>query len=107
MTNEKYPTNDKELERKAAQDKSAREELKEKVRATSLYQAHFLIKHKNLDYKFLDTLIEKGLQAFDVAFNLYVKNGNIYDENANFSPYFGWFARQKMIEYLDTEEWSS
>jgi hypothetical protein len=104
---EENPLNDKNLEKKAATDSNAREKLRQAVGTTAVYQAQGIIKVKGLDIAIETELVGAGMSVFDTAFNLYIKNGQTIDESMNFSPYFGWWARQAMIEFLKTKTFLS
>lgn len=97
------PLNDKDLEKRAAADKAARGELQEAVQPTLSHQADNLIQSQSLDGHVKEDLVTAGGLAFDHAFNTYVQNGRVYDDNDNFSPYFGWWARQAMVEYMENK----
>ncbi|HVB19770.1 MAG TPA: hypothetical protein VNF51_00565 [Candidatus Paceibacterota bacterium] len=98
---EEDPLNDKDLEKKAVTDLNAREELRQAVRTTALYQARQIIKVRQLSATLETKLVDAGMSTFDTAFNVYLKSMQIVEEDMNFSPYFGWWARQAMARYLE------
>lgn len=99
----KYPVNSKELELRAMVEGQALEVLRKVVVATAIYQAERMIANRNLKEDMLPELIESGMGVFDQAFNRYVEKGTISKAAMNFSPYFGWWARQAITSHLAEE----
>ncbi len=97
---EEPPINDRELEKRAAYDNEAREELRGAVETTAKYQAERIIVLRKLSIDKLKELTDAGMTAFDHALNLYLKSGMLM-EDTNFSLYFGWHARQAIVARLD------
>lgn len=98
------PENDKGLEKKAVESLIAREQLRIVVIDTAKHQAREMIYSRGLPDSEEEKLIAAGMIAFDVAFNVYLKNGHVYNNEKNFSPYFGWWARQSMLQNYFNEE---
>ncbi len=96
------PVNDKELEQRASVDPDAREELRQFVAANAKQQAEEIIKAQSLDRALTGELESAGMRVFDMAFNIYLKYGGTFEERTAFAPYFSWWARQSMLEHLET-----
>jgi len=92
--------NDKELEQRASYDPEAREELRKAVAAIAILHARDLAEARALDEKYVPQLATAGMGVFDQAYNVYMKYGGVFEETTAFAPYFGWWARQAMIEYI-------
>ncbi len=96
------PKNDKELEKRAAMEPAAREELRKVVMVTALYQAQGVIEALKLDKSREKELASIGMTAFDKAFYHYMKYGHITENtDYTFSEYFGWWARQAIVSYIE------
>lgn len=93
---------EKELILKAITDPDSREQLRVHLRAKTEEQAELLITNFKYDSIHKNKMIEAGLSAFDNAFNIYLKNStHIQNPEILFSEYFGWFARQAMVKYIE------
>jgi hypothetical protein len=93
--------NDKDLEIRAVTNPVAREELQFSVRPAVLNQVKHVSALRNISKGKETELVNIGMSMFDHAFNVYIKNGSVFDEAMNFSPYLAWWARQAIVKYLE------
>ena len=91
---------ERELVKKAVEDRSMLLQLKKYVKPYVRAEAEKFVNQRNLNKELIDKFAEVGLEPFVKVFGIYVRNGNhVFGEEGHFPAYYRWWARQAMVKY--------
>jgi hypothetical protein len=97
------PTTERALVQAAVTDRGNRALLREKLRPHVASATEMLRKARGISPDQQEILTDIGMQSFEKAFNIYLKNlHHLRDEEGHFYAYYLWWARQAVVEHLES-----